>query len=67
MAIAKGWDLDEIEISGRDEFIECIENEIQKRKNGEDSTSVDIVLSDVNLESNVNVSNKKSVRSSLNL
>lgn len=75
MAIAKGWDLNEIEISGTDEFIECIENEIQKRRNGDDSTSVDTVLSDENLESNTNnpsmntnnVNNEKSVRSSLNL
>jgi hypothetical protein len=59
--------LDEIEILGTNEFIECIENEIQKRKNGDDTTSVDTVLSDENLESNVNVNNKKSVRSSLNL
>jgi hypothetical protein len=67
MAIAKGWDLNEIEILGTNEFIECIENEIQKRKNGDDTTSVDTILSDENLESNVNETNKKSVRSSLNL
>ncbi len=67
MAIAKGWDLKEIEILGTNEFIECIENEIYKRKNQDDSTVVDIILSDEDLEPDENETNKKSVRSSLNL
>ncbi len=72
MAIAKGWDLNEIEISGTDEFIECIENEIQTRRNGHDFTAIDTILSDEILDKNLkdtsmNTDNVKSVRSSLNL
>lgn len=75
MAIAKGWDLDEIEILGTVEFITYIKNEILRRKNYDDSKALNTVLSDEILKENVNntavnienKNNEKSVRSSLNL
>lgn len=72
MAIAKGWDLDEIQISGTLEFVESIKNEIEKRKNSSESNSI---LDSKSLEENQNdiisdptkINTNKSVRSSLGL
>lgn len=72
MAIAKGWDLDEIEVSGTLEFVESIKNEIEKRKNSSKSNSI---LDTKPLEENQNdiisdptkINTNKSVRSSLGL